>query len=430
MPKVVLTDAWLRANARHKRNDILTMSDLVSQNLTVQIAKTGRTNFLWRGRSEGKIQTIKLGSYPPHSLADARAWADAKTIARDKGVPIVAELRATRQAEVEAKIEAARTVRTCFEVYMKFDGNRGKDGGKEKRSKFERLVLPVIGDRPIADVTADDLGAIIADFMQEHPNGGGANRLHAASARMWRWLTFHPIGRQASGLKTIIYAGAFKPAAEKSRTSFLGDSAIRHLYQALEFEPAHWLAYYKLMLLTGARRSEISDLKKANVLVEPGTPYIMLRSEDANNDQYHVIPLSSAASAQLEITRSLSGASPWFFPANGKADAENLISGFTHRHNRITDTMQTIAHFEDASTLPYWTLHDFRRTMRTFMSKVPVPKHIAKAIISHSVGKSRLDATYDLCEYFDEKTEALTKWGDWVDAITVDRERYLHPVTA
>jgi integrase len=430
MPKIVLTDAWLRANARHKRADVLTMSDLVSQNLTVQIAKTGRTNFLWRGRSEGKIQTIKLGSYPPHSLADARAWADAKTIARDKGVPIVAELRATRQAEVEAKIEAARTVRTCFEVYMKFDGNRGKDGGKEKRSKFERLVLPVIGDRPIADVTADDLGAIIADFMQEHPNGGGANRLHAAIARMWRWLAFHPIGRQASGLKTNVYAGAFKPAAEKSRTSFLGDNAIRYLYQALEFEPPHWRAFYKLMLLTGARRSEISDLKKANVLVERGTPFIMLRSEDAKNDQYHVIPLSPAASAQLEIARSLSGTSPWFFPANGKADAENPISGFTHRHNRITETTQTIAHFESTGTLPHWTLHDFRRTMRTFMSKVPVSKHIAESIISHSGGKSRLDATYDLYEYFDEKTDALTKWSEWVDSITIDRERFLHPVSA
>jgi integrase len=200
------------------------------------------------------------------------------------------------------------------------------------------------------------------------------------------------------------------------------------LYQALEFEPAHWRAFYKLMLLTGARRSEISDLKKANVLVERGTPYIMLRSEDAKNDQYHVIPLSPAASAQLEIARSLSETSPWFFPANGKAEAENPISGFTHRHNRITEAMHAIAHFEGAGTLPYWTLHDFRRTMRTFMSKVPVPKHIAEAIISHSGGKSRLDATYDLYEYFDEKTEALTKWGEWVEAITVDRERYLHPL--
>ena len=46
MAKMVLTDAWLRANARHKRPDILTMSDLQSQNLAVQIAKSGRTNFL------------------------------------------------------------------------------------------------------------------------------------------------------------------------------------------------------------------------------------------------------------------------------------------------------------------------------------------------------------------------------------------------
>ena len=64
--------------------------------------------------------------------------------------------------------------------------------------------------------------------------------------------------------------------------------------------------------------------------------------------------------------------------------------------------MQAISHVETGSALPYWTPHDFRRTMRTFMSKLKVPKHIAEAIISHSGGKSRLDATYDLYEYFDE----------------------------
>ena len=429
MARMVLTDAWLRANARHKRSSILTMSDMQSQNLTVQIAKSGRTNFLWRGRSEGKSQTIKLGTYPPHSLADARAWADAKTIARDKGVPIVTGSRIERQAKVDAKIDAARTVRACFEVYMQFDGNSGRDGGKEKRSKFERLVLPVIGDRPIADVSADDLGAIVSDFVRKHPNGGGANRLHAAIARMWRWLAFHPTGRQASGLKANVYAGAFKPAAEKSKTTFLGDQAIGYLYQALEFEPPNWRAFYKLMLLTGARRSEISDLEKAYVLQEDGVFYIMLRSEDAKNDQYHVIPLSPQAKTQFDIAKSLSGNSKYLFPANARENAENAISGFTHRHKRIYSNMQAIALFEGADKLPYWTLHDFRRTMRTFMSKIRVPKHVAEAIISHSGGKSRLDATYDLYGYFNEKNDALSEWGAHVEAITADRERFINPIT-
>ena len=430
MAKVVLTDAWLRANARHRRDAILTMSDLQSQNLTVQIAKSGRTNFLWRGRSEGKSQTIKLGTYPPHALADARAWADAKTVARDKGVPIVSSTRAERQARVVAEIAAGRTVRACFEVYMQFDGSLGKDGGKQKRSKLERLVLAVIGDRLISDISADDLGAIVSDFVKRYPNGGGANRLHAAIARMWRWLAFHPTGRQVSGLKANVYAGSFKPAAEKSRTTFLRDQGIEFLYQALEFEPANWRAFYKLMLLTGARRSEISDLEKANVLVENGVTYIMLRSKDAKNEQYHVIPLSPEANKQFLIAQALSGKSKYLFPANGREDSENPISGFTHRHTRVCDNMQTIAHFVGVGTLPHWTLHDFRRTMRTYMSKVLVPKHVAEAIISHGGGKSKLDATYDLYEYFDEKSSALSKWGTQIDSITVDYRRYSDVVTS
>lgn len=226
-----------------------------------------------------------------------------------------------------------------------------------------------------------------------------------------------------------MYAGAFKPSAEKSRTTFLSDRAIGFLDQALELEPPNWRAFYKLLLLTGGRRSEISDLEKANVLEEDGVSYIMLRSEDAKNDQYHVIPLSAGAKAQLEIARSLSGRSKYLFPADAREDAENPISGFTHRHKRIYENMQAIAFFEDAGTLPYWTLHDCRRTMRTFMSKVRIPKHVAEAIISHNGGKSRLDATYDLYCYFDEKTDALTKWGAQVDRLVADRERYSSPIT-
>ncbi len=429
MAKMVLTDAWLRANARHKRSDILTMSDLQSQNLVVQIAKSGRTNFLWRGRSEGTTQTIKLGTYPPHSLADARAWADAKTVKRDKGESIVARLHAERPTKIDPEVDASRTVRACFETYMQFDGGRGKDRGKEKRSKFERLVLPVIGDRLITDISADDLGAIVSDFIRKHPNGGGANRLHAAIARMWRWLAFHPTGRQASGLKTNVYAGAFKPSAEKSRTTFLSEQSLAILYQALELEPPNWRAFYRLMLLTGARRSEISDLAKAQVLEEGGIPYIMLRSEDAKNNQYHVIPLSPAAKIQLDIAQSLSGRSKYLFPASAREDAERPISGFTHRHKHIYANMQAIALFDGIDALPYWTMHDFRRTMRTFMSKKRVPKHVAEAIISHSGGKSRLDATYDLYEYFAEKTEALVEWGNYINEITGDRQRFLRPVT-
>ncbi len=62
------------------------------------------------------------------------------------------------------------------------------------------------------------------------------------------------------------------------------------------------------------------------------------------------------------------------------------------------------------------------------MAKFHVPKHIAVSIISHGSGKSKLDATYDLYEYFYEKADALDKWGEWVTEKTFERERYLHSI--
>jgi len=51
MTKISYSDAWRRANACNRRDDVLTVSDPVSQNLTKQIANTRRTSVLWRSRS-------------------------------------------------------------------------------------------------------------------------------------------------------------------------------------------------------------------------------------------------------------------------------------------------------------------------------------------------------------------------------------------
>ena len=234
----------------------------------------------------------------------------------------------------------------------------------------------------------------------------------------------HPIGRRASGLTMNVYAGAFTPGKTKVRSRFLSDNGVRWLYRALDEEPANWRHCYKLLLLTGQRRSAISDLRWSQVYDGP-KPYILYQSAQTKNNTPYTIPLSPTAMVEVEAARKLAGDSKFVFPADGDVNAQTSINGFSKVHERIYFNTLMVAHSECPGAvwdelLPYWTPHDFRRTMRTFMSRAEnrIKKHVSEALISHNNGKSQLDATYDLWEYDPEKRRALTLWGKRVKEIT------------
>jgi integrase len=55
-----------------------------------------------------------------------------------------------------------------------------------------------------------------------------------------------------------------------------------------------------------------------------------------------------------------------------------------------------------------FTLHDFRRTVRTWAANLKAP-HIAERVLYHA--QPGIVAKYDVHAYLDEKREALEKWA-------------------
>ena len=56
-----------------------------------------------------------------------------------------------------------------------------------------------------------------------------------------------------------------------------------------------------------------------------------------------------------------------------------------------------------------WTPHDLRRTARTLMAKLGVPKSLAEKVQNHTDGS--IDAIYDRFDYRAERMDAVTKLG-------------------
>ena len=58
--------------------------------------------------------------------------------------------------------------------------------------------------------------------------------------------------------------------------------------------------------------------------------------------------------------------------------------------------------------LTEWRLHDIRRTVRSKLAELGVPREVARKIVNHEEGK--VDRIYNRHEYMAEKREALEKW--------------------
>ena len=64
-----------------------------------------------------------------------------------------------------------------------------------------------------------------------------------------------------------------------------------------------------------------------------------------------------------------------------------------------------------------WRWHDLRRTARTGMTRLGVPRDHAEAAINHVSGRSKLERTYDRHDYAPEVIAALTLWQGHVAGI-------------
>ena len=56
-----------------------------------------------------------------------------------------------------------------------------------------------------------------------------------------------------------------------------------------------------------------------------------------------------------------------------------------------------------------WRVHDLRRTVRSHLSALQIPDHVAEMVLGH--GRKGLQRVYDQHRYEDELREALTRWA-------------------
>jgi integrase len=197
----------------------------------------------------------------------------------------------------------------------------------------------------------------------------------------------------------IVRGMARTSGKERARARILNDDELRAIWTAAEATPSPFSAFVKFLLLTGARRSEASDMTWTEVSEGDWT-----LPAARNKVKVELIrPLSTAARAEL-AKLPLVGKRGFVFTTGG----DSPLGGFSKFKRRLDATCGVTD----------WTFHDLRRTARSLMSRAGVPSDHAERCLGHVMPGVR--GTYDRHEYQEEKRRAF-------EALAAQIERIVNP---
>ena len=155
-------------------------------------------------------------------------------------------------------------------------------------------------------------------------------------------------------------------------------------------------SFIQLLLLLGCRRGELAGMRRDELDLAAGLWH--LSGERTKNELPRTLPLPQAAVAILAELPVFPG--PFVF---GTVSGARPIQGFSRFKRRLDRRLAAIV------SVPRWTLHDLRRTMRTHLSALPVSGVVAELMIGHA--QRGIRAVYDRHKYLDEQRSGFELWA-------------------
>jgi integrase len=352
--------------------------------LVLRVSCGGRKTWCYCYRFDGKPRRMTLDLYPAMRVSAAHdAWRQA----RDS---VAAGFDPAKPAPAPAV-----DFGSIFEEWMRRDQEQHRSA-RDTRKRIEREVLSLWAHRKIDDIGRRDVLDAL-DRVVDRGHVISANRLHTHLHRMFQWSIERGI------LDKNPVTGLPKPGEETRRDRVLSDSELVKVWKAAERLGYPYGPCLQLLVLTGARRQEIAELRWSEI----ADGSINLSGTRTKNGEAHVIPLSSFGRSILEST-----------PRKG-AFVFTIVGSHGLRHwTRAKADLDDYA----AVTEPY-VVHDLRRTVATGLQKLGVRLEVTESVLGHTSGsRGGIVGIYQRHDYADEKRSALEAWGARVTALIEGRE--------
>jgi integrase len=394
---IKLTDRFLASRkAPLKGRSIYT--DSIVPGLTFRVSAatasnpSGRRDWLLRYRPRRQRQRAAgLGSYPAVSLAKARERAGEIIAAAKRGIDLIA----AEERDAEARHAAESKAQPLCEIAIAYLENvKRLRSWRDIESRTRCHIIPKFGDKPIGEITRADVVEFLDGLERKHGLRHQVNRCRETLRAIFAFA----IERELIAGNPVI--GVSKRKVEIPRDRTLSSDELASLWCAINRLPELPRAYFRVVLLTGARRNEVGGMVWSELDLDAAL--WRLPADRNKSARSFEIPLPSPL---VDTLRMLPRLGPLVFTLNG---------------TRPMTLHPWIERVRNDAGLIGARLHDLRRTLRTGLAELGIPFEVAERVLNHAM--PGLEAVYNHHNYLGEKRRALALWAEHVLAIAEERQ--------
>jgi integrase len=369
--------------------------DTVVSGFGVRVTDRGKRTFVLVGRFPGgknptRREIAEVGELTLEAARDkAREWVALIK----KGTDPKVEEERRRQAELRKQ---KHTFTAVAEEYLKRHVKPLRSAKKTEQA-IRRELLPKLGPKPIVEITREEVNDLLRAII-DRPAPRMAELIYHHLKSIFSWAesegTYGIETAPTDKIKPKKFFGVHKP-----RTRVLDDNELWAFWRATSRMGYPFGPLFKVLLLTGARETEIGSASWTEI--SPDGALLTIPPTRFKSEVVHLIPLSTEARAVLEALPRFTR-SKFIFSARLGAQP---VSNFGKAKERLYEYMaEELGHDPEP-----FVIHDLRRTVRTRLSSLRIPFEVAELVVGHA--KRGLARVYDQHEYLEEMRDALEQWA-------------------
>jgi len=348
-------------------------------------------------RVAGVEKVLALGVYPEISLADARERRDGARKLLANGADPSTVKKAKKAAAVALTENSFEVV--AREWFMKHAPNWASTHSSKVIRRLELDAFPWIGKRPIADITAPELLAMLRR-VESRGALDTAHRVHQNCGQVFRYAI--ATGR-AQRDPSADLRGALPPPSRQHYPTITEPKAIGALLRAIDGYTGTYSTRYALRLapMLFVRPSDLRKAEWCEFNLDKAEWRIPAKRMKMK--AVHIVPLSTQAVKIIQELYCVSGAGKYVFPSvrtMSKPMSDNTVNAALHRLGYKGE----------------FVAHGFRHMASTLLNEQGWNRDAIERQLAHAE-RDGVRAAYNYAEYLPERKCMMQGWADYLDGL-------------
>lgn len=351
----------------------------------------------------GKRKEIRLGLVDEMGISAARLQADKARALIEQGIDPIDHRKEVRASIVApAKIYRFKDLlEEALPVIERAKRWRNHKSAAQWRSSLETYALPTLGEKPVAEITRDDILAALQPIWEAKTETASRVRMRIEALFAYAMVSGRYAGQNPATWRGNLSFFLAAPGKIKKQTHFeaLSTTKVREILGETNWSnpPVGW-ACIAFCALAACRVNEGARARWDEIDMEAKV-WSCPRRKDGK-DFPHRVPLSRQMVALLE---RLPRNSDYLFPGQGKR-AESHLSLETPR----------VLIIKRAGT---GTMHGFRSTFRDWAAEHGIDRVLAEKSLMHTTG-TEVERAYQRSDLLEQRRPVMQAWADTIMPLT------------